>query len=132
MKTPRGTHYVIQLMDSFYGGQKPVMRTVRTRVPRELTDKEKKTPNYLRSWKFIYSRWWTDDVQYKKYQPTKEVEQDVPTGKYQPFWVEDINKAKKFRDRAKAESILESLVKEYSLTKIKPVIKIYEGDRNVR
>ena len=132
MKTPRGTFFVIELLDNFYGGQKPVMKTVKVKEPRELTEKERNTPKYLRGWKFVYSRWWNDDVKYQAYQPTAEVEREVPTGEYTSFWVAELAKAKKFRELSKAETKLEQLKKEYNLTKLKPVIKKYEGERNVR
>jgi hypothetical protein len=123
MKTKRGTYFYIELAGMFYAGTRPIMISTKVYEPRELTESEKAIPRYRRTKirGYPYHSWGFNGGKLGK--PTKEVLKDVPSNKYEDYWVEDKAKAKKFRLKAKADT----KACEFSQGNVKATVLFHEG-----
>lgn len=138
MKTKPGTYYYIKIGDGFYAGTRPVMVEATKKVvdQERLKELRKHFPKYQMSKTSISTTWKrAHNVKYHNRGfissglPTSSETIMVPSAEFVDELTLDFNKAKKFRIKSKALAKADELAKANSMSKMKPQVLLYEGDR---
>lgn len=140
MKTKRGTYYYIELGSAYYAGTRPVMVEVkRTSVDAEKLAKKRETlPRYQLDRTGQYGQLLMRGDGSRRYKsskgtwtgtPYKSEYVEVPSNQYVDDWSQDFAKAKKFRIHSKALAKADELAKALGVSKVKPKVVLFEGDR---